>query len=134
MPPPPKELVSVRYIVDDVEAAIDFSITQLGFTPRSSVAPAFADVMRGHLRLLLSGPASSAGCPMPDGSRSEPGGWNRIHLITGGVQAEVRRLRRAGLKFRNDILTGPGSAWVAFDDRAGNPVGLFRPAAPNHAS
>jgi catechol 2,3-dioxygenase-like lactoylglutathione lyase family enzyme len=93
MPPPPLDLVSVRYIVDDVNAAIDFYITHLGFTLRSSAAPAFADVTRGHLRLLLSGPASSGGRPMPDGRRPEPGGWNRIHLIVDDIESEAQRLR-----------------------------------------
>ncbi|MCW2888791.1 MAG: hypothetical protein QOE54_6335 [Streptosporangiaceae bacterium] len=130
MPPTPKDLVSVRYIVDDVDAAIDFYTTHLGFTLRSSAAPAFADVTRGNLRLLLSGPASSAGRPMPDGRRPEPGGWNRIHLITGDIEAEVQRLRLAGLKFRNDIITGPGGSQILLDDPAGNPIELFQPANP----
>src|SRR5688572_5076272 len=102
------ELVNVRYMVDDVEASIDFYTTHLGFELLSSAAPAFADVTRGALRLLLSGPASSAGRPMPDGAQPVPGGWNRIHLIVGDLNAEVARLRESGLAFRNDIVTGPG--------------------------
>src|SRR6266487_533210 len=94
-------LVNVRYMVDDVQTAVDFYTTHLGFTLRSSAAPAFADVTRGHLRLLLSGPASSAGRPMPDGRRPGPGGWNRIHLIVEDIAGEVERLRAAGLAFRN---------------------------------
>src|SRR3954447_18868679 len=98
----PDELVHVRYMVDDVETAVDFYTTHLGFTLNMSAAPAFADVVRGHLRLLLSGPASSAGRPMPDGRIPQPGGWNRIHLIVDDIGAAVERLRAAGLTFRND--------------------------------
>src|SRR5919109_2857165 len=104
----PDELVHVRYMVDDVEDAVAFYTTHLGFTVRSNFAPAFADVVRGRLRLLLSGPTSSAGRPMPDGRRPEPGGWNRIHLIVDDIAAEVERLRAAGLTFRSDIVKGPG--------------------------
>lgn len=122
------ELVNVRYMVDDVEAAIDFYTEHLGFTLRSSAAPAFADVTRGNLRLLLSGPRSSAGRPMPDGAKPGPGGWNRIHLIVGDVAAEVARLRQAGLPFRNDIVTGPGGAQILLEDPSGNVIELFQPA------
>src|SRR6266487_7095813 len=97
----PEDMVNVRYMVDDVQAAVDFYTSHLGFTLRFSAAPAFADVTRGHLRLLLSGPASSAGRPMPDGRTPEPGGWNRIHLIVEDIAGEVERLRAAGLAFRN---------------------------------
>ena len=92
----PDELVNVRYMVDDVERAVDFYTDHFGFTVRSSAAPAFADVVRGNLRLLLSGPASSAGRPMPDGRTPQPGGWNRIHFIVDDIAAEVERLRAAG--------------------------------------
>ena len=104
----PDEFVNVRYMVDDVDAAVAFYTSHFGFQLRTSAAPAFADVTRGHLRLLLSGPASSAGRPMPDGRTPQPGGWNRIHLIVDDIAAEVERLRAAGLTFRNDIVTGPG--------------------------
>ena len=123
-------MVSVRYMVDDVEAAVSFYTTHLGFTLRSSAAPAFADVTRGNLRLLLAGPDSSAGRPMPDGRRPMPGGWSRIHLITSDITAEVTRLRAAGLAFRNDIVTGPGGRQILLEDPSGNPVELFQPAAP----
>ncbi|MEV4312424.1 VOC family protein [Actinocrispum sp. NPDC049592] len=123
------ELVSVRYLVDDVEAAIDFYTTHLGFEVHTNFPPAFADVTRGGLRLLLSGPASSAGRPMPDGTRPGPGGWNRIHLIVSDIEAEVARLRDAGIQFRSDIVTGPGGKQIVFDDPSGNPVELFQPAA-----
>ena len=123
----PDELVNVRYMVDDVDAAVDFYITHFGFTLRSSAAPAFADVVRGNLRLLLSGPKSSAGRPMPDGRQPEPGGWNRIHLLVDDLEAEVGRLRDAGLTFRNDIVKGPGGSQVLVDDPAGNPIELFQP-------
>ena len=126
---PDDDLVSVRYMVDDVDAAIAFYTTHFGFTVRLNAAPAFADVVRGNLRLLLSGPASSAGRPMPDGRTPAPGGWNRIHLIVEALSAEVDRLRRAGLDFRNDIVKGPGGQQILLDDPAGNPIELFQPAA-----
>jgi len=122
------DLVSVRYLVDDVEAAVDFYTANLGFTADSVMLPAFADVRRGNLRLLLSGPASSAGRPMPDGRAPSPGGWNRIHLIVADINAEVARLRAAGVPFRNDVVTGPGGRQILLDDPAGNPVELFQPA------
>ena len=122
------ELVNVRYMVDDVQAAIDFYTTHLGFTLRGSAAPAFADVTRGTLRLLLSGPASAAGRPMPDGAKPGPGGWNRIHLIVSDIAAEVARLRQAGLSFRNDIVTGPGGSQILLEDPSGNVIELFQPA------
>ena len=121
------ELVSVRYMVDDVEDAVAFYTTHFGFEVRTSFAPAFADVTLGHLRLLLSGPESSAGRPMPDGRTPEPGGWNRIHLIVDDIEAEVERLRAAGVPFRNEIVTGPGGKQILLDDPAGNPVELFQP-------
>ena len=124
----PDELVNVRYMVDDVEKAVDFYTTHFGFALRSNFAPAFADVVRGNLRLLLSGPASSAGRPMPDGRTPAPGGWNRIHLIVDDIASEVERLRAAGLSFRNDIVSGPGGQQILLDDPSGNPVELFQPA------
>jgi catechol 2,3-dioxygenase-like lactoylglutathione lyase family enzyme len=120
--------VNVRYMVDDIEAAVAFYTTHLGFTLLSKAAPAFADVERDGLRLLLSGPTSSAGRPMPDGRRPGPGGWNRIHLIVEDLSSEVNRLRAAGVHFRNDIVTGPGGAQILLDDPAGNPIELFQPA------
>ncbi|GFG81543.1 VOC family protein [Mycobacterium paragordonae] len=123
-------VVSVRYLVDDVAAAIDFYTTHLGFSVRSAHLPAFADVTRGNLRLLLAGPASSAGRPMPDGTKPGPGGWNRIHLIVSDVDAEAARLRAAGVRFRSDVISGPGGRQIVLDDPAGNPVELFTPAGP----
>ena len=123
------DLVSVRYMVDDVDAAVAFYTEHFGFTVLTSAAPAFADVTRGHLRLLLSGPKSSAGRPMPDGRTPGPGGWNRIHLIVDDIDADVQRLRDAGLPFRNDIVTGPGGRQILLDDPSGNPIELFQPAA-----
>ena len=120
--------VNVRYMVDDVEVAIAFYTTHLGFTLISKTLPAFADVARGDLRLLLSGPTSSAGRPMPDGRQPTPGGgWNRIHLIVKDLPAEVNRLRAAGVHFRNDIVTGPGGSQILLDDPCGNPIELFHP-------
>jgi catechol 2,3-dioxygenase-like lactoylglutathione lyase family enzyme len=123
----PDELVNVRYMVDDVETAVDFYIAHFGFTVRSTHAPAFADVVRGNLRLLLSGPKSSAGRPMPDGRVPQPGGWNRLHFIVDDLPAEVERLRAAGLTFRNDIISGPGGRQILLEDPAGNPIELFQP-------
>lgn len=120
--------VHVRYLVDDVQAAADFYTTYLGFTPGTAFPPAFADVRRGNLRLLLSGPASSAGRPMPDGRTPHPGGWNRIHLLVDDIDAEVARLRAAGVGFRSDVVKGPGGRQIVLDDPAGNPVELFEPA------
>jgi catechol 2,3-dioxygenase-like lactoylglutathione lyase family enzyme len=125
----PEEMVNVRYMVDDVQAAIGFYTSHLGFTLRSSAAPAFADVTRGNLRLLLAGPGSSAGRAMPDGRRPGPGGWNRIHLIVPDIAAEVARLRAGGVSFRNEIVTGPGGKQVLIEDPAGNVVELFEPAS-----
>jgi catechol 2,3-dioxygenase-like lactoylglutathione lyase family enzyme len=122
------ETVNVRYMVDDVEAATDFYTSHLDFSLISSAAPAFADVRRGNLRLLLSGPTSSAGRPMPDGRQPGPGGWNRIHLLVEDIEAEVERLRVAGLGFRNEIVTGPGGSQILLDDPSGNPIELFQPA------
>jgi catechol 2,3-dioxygenase-like lactoylglutathione lyase family enzyme len=124
-----RDPVYVRYMVDDVQAAIDFYTTHLGFTVAAAMLPAFAEITRGGLSLLLSGPASSAGRKMPDGRRPAPGGWNRIHLLVADLPAEVARLRAAGLSFRNDIVTGPGGRQILLDDPAGNPVELFQPAA-----
>jgi len=120
--------VNVRYMVDDVQAAIDFYTTHFGFTLNTSAPPAFADVTRGNLRLLLAGPRSSAGRPMPDGRVPEPGGWNRIHFIVDDITAEVERLRTAGVTFRNEIISGPGGQQILLEDPAGNPVELFQPA------
>jgi catechol 2,3-dioxygenase-like lactoylglutathione lyase family enzyme len=120
--------VNVRYMVHDVDAAIAFYTTHLGFQLKTRAAPAFADVTRGDLRLLLSARTSSAGRPMPDGRQPEPGGWNRIHLIVDDIEAEVARLRAAGVPFRNDIVKGPGGSQVLIDDPSGNPIELFQPA------
>lgn len=119
--------VNVRYLVDDVEAAIAFYTGHLGFTLIGKTLPAFADVERGDLRLLLSGPTSSAGRTLPDGRRPGPGGWNRIHLIVEDLPAEVQRLRAAGITFRSDVITGPGGSQIVLDDPSGNPIELFQP-------
>ena len=122
------EIVNVRYMVDDVDEAITFYTKQLGFELLTSAPPAFADVKRGNLRLLLAGPASSAGRPMPDGRKPGPGGWNRIHFLVDNIDAEVARLREAGATFRNDIVTGPGGKQILLEDPSGNVVELFQPA------
>jgi catechol 2,3-dioxygenase-like lactoylglutathione lyase family enzyme len=124
----PRDMVNVRYMVDDVPEAVAFYTKFLGFEVLNSFPP-FADVARGNLRLLLSGPASSAGRPMPDGEKPGPGGWNRIHLLVDDLEAEVARLRAAGAPFRNEILSGPGGKQILLQDPSGNVVELFQPAA-----
>lgn len=122
------EIVNVRYLVDDVAACVDFYTRHFGFTVGIS-SPAFADVTRGNLRLLLSGPLSSAGRAMADGERPVPGGWNRIHLIVDDLDGEIRRLTEDGIRFRNEIVTGPGGAQALAVDPSGNLIELFQPAA-----
>jgi len=121
--------VSVRYMVDDVDDAVAFYTKFLDFEPVMNAAPAFAAVKRGNLRLMLAGPTSSAGRPMPDGTKPGPGGWNRIHFIVDDLDAEVARLRDAGARFRNDIIEGPGGKQILLQDPSGNVVELFQPAA-----
>jgi predicted enzyme related to lactoylglutathione lyase len=118
----------VRYLVDDVDAAVGFYTDQLGFAVERRMGPAFAIVSNGDLALWLSGPQSSAARPMPDGSRPEPGGWNRLVLEVDDLQATVERLKREGLAFRNEIVTGPGGRQILLADSAGNPIELFQPA------
>ncbi len=120
-------IVNVRYMVDDVAASVDFYTRHFGFAVDSNAAPAFAAVTRGDLRLLLSGETSSAGRPMPDGRRPEPGGWARIQLLVTDLTKEVERLRGAGLQFRNDIVKGPGGSQILVDDPSGNAIELFQP-------
>ena len=120
--------VNVRYMVEDVETAIEWYTRYLGFSLLSNRAPAFADVKLGSLRLLLSGPTSSAGRAMPDGEQPRPGGWNRIHIVVDDLPAEVARLRGAGATFRNEIVTGPGGSQILLSDPSGNLVELFQPA------
>jgi catechol 2,3-dioxygenase-like lactoylglutathione lyase family enzyme len=122
------ETVNVRYLVDDVAACVDFYTRHLGFTVGIS-SPVFADVHRGNLRLLLSGPQSSGGQAMTDGERPRPGGWNRIHLVVEDLEKEVARLTEEGVRFRNEIVNGPGGAQVLAIDPSGNFVELFQPAA-----
>jgi catechol 2,3-dioxygenase-like lactoylglutathione lyase family enzyme len=126
---PTDETVNVRYMVDDVAAAVEFYTRHFGFTVGMNAAPAFADATRGNLRLLLSGPQSSAGRPMADGEQPRPGGWNRIHLLVTDIQSEVARLTAEGVPFRNDIVIGPGGSQVLVQDPAGNLIELFQPAA-----
>jgi catechol 2,3-dioxygenase-like lactoylglutathione lyase family enzyme len=120
------QYASVRYLVDDVQAAVDFYTTHLGFTVNTSAAPAFADVVRGALRVLLSGPASSGARATPEDARSA--GHNRIHLVVEDLDAEIARLRAAGLPFRSDLVSGPGGRQILLADPAGNLVELFQPA------
>lgn len=119
--------VNVRYMVSDVQESVDWYTKYLGFNLISNAAPAFADVERGALRVLLSGEKSSAGRPMPDGAQPGPGGWNRFELVVDDIEAEVARLRATGLKFRNDIVRGPGGAQILIEDPSGNVIELFEP-------
>src|SRR5919106_4853722 len=121
------ERVNVRYMVDDVDDSVAFYTKQLGFDVLSNASPAFADVKRGNLRLLLAGPQSSAGRPMPDGQKPGPGGWNRVHFIVDDIESEVARLRDGGVSFRNDIVTGPGGKQILLEDPSGNVIELFQP-------
>lgn len=120
--------VRVRYMIDDVPAAIAFYTTHLGFSLDMDAAPAFASVSRDGVQLLLSGKTSSGRRPMPDGSEPVPGGWNRIQLVVDDLTSEVERLRNAGVSFRNDIISGPGGSQTLLDDPSGNPVELFQPS------
>ena len=121
--------VNVRYMVGDVQEAVDWYVGNLGFSVQLNASPAFASVERGPLRLLLSGKGSSAGRPMPDGRQPEPGGWNRLQFVFDDLSAEVERLRAQGVRFRNEILSGPGGSQILAEDPSGNVVELFQPAA-----
>jgi catechol 2,3-dioxygenase-like lactoylglutathione lyase family enzyme len=124
-----QSLVNVRYIVDNVPESVDWYVSHLGFQALGPQSPAFGAVERGPLRLLLSGAMSSAGRPMPDGRQPEPGGWNRLQLVFEDLAAEVERLRGEGVRFRNEVLTGPGGSQILAEDPSGNVVELFQPAA-----
>jgi catechol 2,3-dioxygenase-like lactoylglutathione lyase family enzyme len=122
--------VDVRYLVDDVEAAAAFYLSHLGFVEEGDWQGApFRMIRRGDLRLWISGPGSSAARPMPDGTVPAPGGWNRFVVEVDDIEAEVTRLREAGVGFRSEIVTGPGGMQAVLDDPAGNPVELFQPAS-----
>jgi catechol 2,3-dioxygenase-like lactoylglutathione lyase family enzyme len=123
----PVSTVSIRYMIDDVPAAINFYTTHLGFALDLDASPAFASVRRDGVRLLLSGKTSSGRRAMPDGREPVPGGWNRIHIQVDDLEAEIKRLRDAGLEFRNEIVNGPGGSQILLDDPSGNPVELFQP-------
>jgi catechol 2,3-dioxygenase-like lactoylglutathione lyase family enzyme len=124
---PHEPTVNVRILVDDVGASVDFYTRHFGFTVLNAF-PAFADVQRGDLRLLLSGPQSSAARPMADGEQPRPGGWNRIHFIVDDLDAEIASLTAAGVRFRNDVVTGPGGSQILACDPSGNFIELFQPA------
>lgn len=121
----PDRYASVRYLVDDVQAAVDFYTSHLGFSLHTSAAPAFADVVRGPLRLLLSGPASSGARATPADAAGP--GHNRIHVVVGDLDAEIERLRTAGVPFRSDLVSGPGGRQILLADPAGNLIELFQP-------
>jgi catechol 2,3-dioxygenase-like lactoylglutathione lyase family enzyme len=124
-----QDQVNVRYMVEDVQASLDWYADKLGFEPGLNAAPAFADATRGSLRLLLSGKTSSAGRPMPDGEQPVPGGWNRFQIVVDDLEGEVARLRRQGVRFRNDIVSGPGGKQILLTDPSGNFIELFQPAS-----
>jgi predicted enzyme related to lactoylglutathione lyase len=128
---PDNGTVNVRYLVDDVDVSYDFYTTRFGFIAGAAKSPAFADVIRGNLRLLLSGPQSSAGRAMSDGERPRPGGWNRIHLVVDDLQQEIARLASAGVQFRNEVISGPGGSQVLAIDPSGNLIELFQPTTPS---
>jgi len=121
-----EQYAAVRYLVDDVQQAVDFYTTQLGFTVKTSAVPAFADVVRGPLRLLLSGPASSGARATPEDAAAA--GRNRIHLIVEDLDAEISRLRDQAVSFRSELVSGPGGRQVLISDPAGNLIELFQPA------
>jgi len=124
----PEPTVNVRYMVDNVEAAVQWYVKHLGFTPFGPSSPAFASVTKGPLRLLLSGKMSSAGRAMPDGAEPKPGGWNRFQHVVDDIETEVARLKAEGISFRNEIVRGPGGAQVLVVDPSGNLVEVFQPA------
>jgi catechol 2,3-dioxygenase-like lactoylglutathione lyase family enzyme len=121
-------MADMRYLVDDVDAAVDFYTDQLGFAVERRMGPAFAIVSYGDLSLWLSGPQSSAARPMSDGRQPEPGGWNRLVLVVDDLDARIEAMRGAGLKFRNEVVSGPGGRQILLEDPASNPVELFEPA------
>jgi len=121
-------MATVRYLVRSVDAAVSFYTAHLGFELERRMGPPFAMVRRGDLRLWLSGPESSASRPMPDGRLPEPGGWNRLVIEVGDLQATVQQLTQAGLIFRNQIVSGPGGKQILLEDPSGNPIELFQPA------
>jgi catechol 2,3-dioxygenase-like lactoylglutathione lyase family enzyme len=118
----------VRYMVNDVDESVDFYTKHFGFEPVGPRSPAFAAVTRDNLRLLLSGPQSSAGRAMPDGAQPGPGGWNRIHFVYDDLETEITRLRAEGVPVRNDVVSGPGGQQVLVQDPSGNLIELFQPA------
>lgn len=120
--------VNVRYMVENVDTAIEFYTKYLDFTLLTNASPAFAAVTRGDLRLLLSGRTSSGGSAMPDGSLPVPGGWNRFQIVVPDISAEVAKFKTQGLHFRNEIITGPGGSQILLIDPSGNLIELFQPA------
>lgn len=123
-----KALWGVRYQVKDVSRSVDFYTRQLGFKLDQQFLPAFAQVSVGNLKLILSGPGASGSRPMPDGRKQEPGGWNRVMLQVTDLQNRIEALKKAGLRFRNEMEVGPGGKQIQLEDPDGNPIELFEPA------
>jgi catechol 2,3-dioxygenase-like lactoylglutathione lyase family enzyme len=123
-------MATVRYIVDDVDVAVNFYTQRLGFKlgEKMGPGPAFASVLKDGVTVWLSGPQSSAARPMPDGRRPQAGGWNRFVVQVEDIEATVNGLKKAGVRFRNEIVTGPGGKQILLEDPSGNPVELFEPA------
>jgi len=126
-----QDFAHVRYQVSDVARSIAFYTERLGFTVDAHVGTAFGSVSRGKLRLILGGPGSSGARPMPDGRKQEPGGWNRILIYVDDLDAEIERLKRGGVRLRNEIEAGPGGRQILVDDPDGNPIELHE--APKNA-
>jgi len=126
-----KALRGVRYQVKDVSRSVDFYTRQLGFKLDMEHLPAFAQVSVGDLKLILSGPGASGSRPMPDGHQQEPGGWNRIVLQVTDLQNRIEDLKKAGLRFRNEMEVGPGGKQIQLEDPDGNPIELFEPDQPS---
>ena len=122
-------MAAVRYLVKDVDRSIAFYTGQLGFKLDMRAAPAFASVSKGDLVLRLSGPGSSGARPMPDGRKQEPGGWNRIVVEVADLPAKIAELRKSGVRFRNEMETGPGGKQIQIEDPDGNPIEVFQPAS-----
>jgi catechol 2,3-dioxygenase-like lactoylglutathione lyase family enzyme len=121
-------MATIRYMVNDVEISIEFYTKHLGFSLLEKMGPAFAMIEKGDLQIWLSGPQSSAARAMPDGSVPQPGGWNRFVIEVNDIETLVTTMKKAGISFRNEIITGPGGKQILAEDPSGNPIEIFQPA------